>query len=150
MAIDTSDLAFPKGKPRKQVKAARDAKATTAMRKAYRTVDTRDKKLSWVSGAALDAKAAHPDFRLVHHHMERRSQSKARRADDTNILTVSATEAIQLDTHALKPVNADGEEVFDVRQIVRFAWNREMVRSEDEEPFDLPERAFWPERVTHV
>ena len=138
--IDYTGFRHGKGPTRTQVKAKRDARKHTALRRTYDTVDSRDKQLSWVSGRPLTSGHVDDDCRLEHHHLERRAQSKARIADPNNVISVSAREADLLDTHALIPVDASGGEVKDTRLIHGFAWNRAMVKP-GAEPFPLPARA---------
>jgi hypothetical protein len=61
-----------------------------ALDAAYRAVEIRDKGICWVTGRHLTAGAIDPANRREHHHLVKRSQSKALRERPMNIILVSA------------------------------------------------------------
>lgn len=125
-----------KGIPRKEAKRLRTAKLKTAIKDAYVDVDARDKMLSWVTGRRLVRGGADDKVRIEHHHLDRRSQSKARQADPHNVISVSSFEAEYLDLHYLIPVDKFGEEVHDTRLIADFQWNPRVFKA-DKVPFKV-------------
>ena len=140
MAIDYAAIAaaggIGKGTPSRVAKDRKKAQLATAIKHAYKEVDARDKLISWVSGKKLVRGAASDNVRLEHHHLDRRSQSKARQADPFNVISVSASEADYLDFHYLIPVNKAGEVCHDTRKIADFHWNRNVIRPKCE-PFKV-------------
>jgi hypothetical protein len=75
------------------VKVARHDKKKAreeALDAAYRIVDKRDGNRCRVTGVSLVAGAPDPKIRREHHHLRRRSTSRAGRADTRNIVLVSA------------------------------------------------------------
>lgn len=140
MAIDYDAIAraggHGKGTPRKVLQAEKRKHLKAAIKDAYKDVDARDGLISWVSGKRLMRGVASDAVRLEHHHLDRRSQSKARQADPRNVISVSALEADYLDYHYLIPVDRNGDECHDTRQIADFHWNRHVVKVHCE-PFGL-------------
>lgn len=100
---------------------ARTADAAADLARAYAIVDERDKLISWVSGRLLYRRGG-PASLLTHHHLDRRSREKGRIADPFNIVSVSAIEALFLDSHDLIAIDYDGVECHDTRHIVTFDW----------------------------
>lgn len=68
----------------------RKAEREKALEEAYAAVDRRDGSRCWVTGKALSPGSVEPATRREHHHLAKRSTAKDRRADPTNIITVSA------------------------------------------------------------
>jgi hypothetical protein len=61
-----------------------------ALDAAYRIVDKRDGNRCRVTGVSLVAGAPDPKIRREHHHLQKRSTSRAGRANPRNIVLVSA------------------------------------------------------------
>lgn len=139
MGIDWSAIeaagGIGKGTPRKIAAREKRLKKRGEVDSAYAVVDARDKLISKVSGLQL-RKGGGEKIRIERHHMARRSVAKSRIGDPHNIISVSAYEAEYLDSHALIPVNAMGDEVTDIREITGFAWNRAFF-GKGKEPRDI-------------
>lgn len=61
-----------------------------ALEDVYKRVDARDRNTCRVTGRSLTAGAVDSGSRREHHHLVQRSRSRARRADEHNIILVSA------------------------------------------------------------
>ena len=138
-----------KGKSAKQQRVDDRKDNAADLRRAYAAVDDRDKLCSVITGAQLTKGHRDDAQRVERHHMRRRAHDRTRIADPTNIITVSAQEADALDFHQLRPVNAEGDEVFHVDQIHHFAWNADIL-TKGTAPFPVPESPlgrYWVCRV---
>lgn len=88
MAIDYSELAFPKGPSRFSEKQRRRAEEAKAMRDCYRTVDLRDQMRCRVTGVSVNPYAVDPLERGEHHHLQFRSRGGQHTTD--NVCLISA------------------------------------------------------------
>src|SRR3990167_11345275 len=95
MALDYTGLRFSKGAPLVAVRHRKRVEADAALAAAYAEVDKRDRGKCVVTGRHTIPGAADPRVRREHHHLTKRSQSKAGIADARNIVTLCA-EAHQL------------------------------------------------------
>lgn len=125
MAIDYSQFAFPKGTPRVVERHTRKAAKAKALRDAYDLVDARDKKVCQVRGTPLVADHANEWKALERNHLGPRSTNPERRHDVDNILTVSRGTHRLMQSGALIPIDAKGEETDRVSQIAGYRWTIE-------------------------
>lgn len=140
MPIDYSLLKFAKGQPKVIERHAKTTKLSADLKACYDAVDVRDGKRCQVRGTSLSVGAVDEWKALERHHLEKRSASKARRADVDNVLTVSRGVHALLESSALIPVDAKGKETTRVSKIAGYRWNRRMVPA-TKEPFRLKREA---------
>lgn len=95
-------------------------------------VDKRDRRICQITGKPLSAATLDPWLKLARHHLEMRSKSKARRASEHNVLTVSWAIHQLIHRGALLLLDKRGRKCLDVRQLDHVAWNRNIVVRGDE------------------
>jgi hypothetical protein len=117
-----------KGESAKDQRKARRNAVEMSIEDAYAVVDARDGLVSVVTGVNLYKASRNWAVLLEHHHLRKRSLDKARQGDPDNIISVSHREAFYLDTHALVPVDDQGEETFHYSEIVEFRWDPERMK----------------------
>jgi hypothetical protein len=142
MSIDYSIFKFGKGKPRVLNKHAKDTEHKAALKGAKDAVDARDKHVCQVRGTPLSPDHANAWKALERHHLAEQSVAKDRFDDPDNILTVSRGVHQLMQSHALVPVNAKGEEVTRVSEIKGYMWNPRLVQP-GKEPFRLRAHKEW-------
>jgi hypothetical protein len=89
MAIDYSQLAFPKGAPARVARQMRKSAKAQQLADTYDLVDKRDGLKDRVTGQTLVKGGTNPKTRLERHHIRPRSTYPELRHEADNILTVS-------------------------------------------------------------
>lgn len=136
-AVDTSALPFgvkTHGVLRRKAKQKADKKA---WRQTAKAVDKRDDvegaPVCFVTGKRLQVVNPLDEWTFRDRaHLEARSQSKARRYDDTNVISCSRAIHKLIDAGALLLLNKRGLSAKTVRMIDHVAWNRRWVAKGDE------------------
>lgn len=142
MAIDYSvfkDIpgALPKGQPavlRRKSKQRQEAKAWRATKTAVDARDAVDESpVCFITGKRLQAKNSLDEWTFRDRaHLEARSQSKARRYQHENVISVSRGVHDLIDASALLLFNKRGQPARSIQTIDHVAWNRRMVAKREE------------------
>jgi len=137
MAIDWSSLAIPKHRPGVLVRKDKQRADKRAWRKTAKAVDARDEvdeaPVCFITGKRLQVANQLDEWTFRDRaHLEKRSQSKARRYVSANVLSVSRAVHKLIETSSLLILNKRGLPAKSVRTIDHVAWNRRIVAKQDE------------------
>lgn len=123
---------FPKGKPAVITRTVKRKAEKKAWRKTAKAVDTRDavdeSPVCFVTGKRLQVRNGLDEWTFRDRaHLEARSQSKARKHEVENVLSVSRAVHKLIDSSSLLLFTKRGKPALTRRSIDHVAWNRRMV-----------------------
>jgi hypothetical protein len=130
--MDTSQLKFAKPQASVLKRHQKRKALEQALEECYAEVDARDAGYCWVTGRYTQSGHVDARIRREHHHLEKRSQSKARRADPDNVITTCA------EAHALIEAGLIQVEGEDASKPIRFHW----TLKPSERPFQIKSRRW--------